>query len=149
MSLLGQRFEKELTKLQKVLQKEGNLLLKRIKKADLTSNLDKKRKELEDLVEKKLKGFEPAYHKFITELQKQAKNAGLDLVKLEKQLKKGAKAAKKTLGAKAGKLKVTKKVQTKIRAAKKTLGKVKKATPVKKARAPKAKKAAASSNTAA
>ena len=93
MKTLIARLQKDISKLQATIHKEGNDLLTRVKKVDLKKDLEKTQKELKKVINAKLKKIEPTYNSFMTELFKNAKKAGIDLGKLEKGLM-GAKKAR-------------------------------------------------------
>ena len=97
MKKLIARIQRDISKLQKTVHKEGNDLLNKIKKLDLKSNLESTRDELRKVLSAKLKKMEPTYHNFIEELRKNAKRAGIDVTKVEKNLKKKVTQAKKQL----------------------------------------------------
>lgn len=123
------KFQKDLNHLQSTIKKESDDLVKKVKLAASKESVEHKRKELEKLVDAKLKKFEPAINKFVHELNVNAKKAGLDLTDLEKKVrsnlqtarsrlsktadmvrkktKKAGKAAPSTTGAKKKKKKVT------------------------------------------
>ena len=124
MNHLISRLQKDLVKLQTTIQKEGNDLLEKIKKLDLKDNISGKKKELEKVIDTKLGRIEPVYNKVMVEIRKNAKKAGIDLVKLEKEIKKQAKAAGKKIKSK----KTTKKAKKKTAAGKKTATTAKKKT---------------------
>lgn len=112
------KFQKDLNALQSSLKKEGDDLIKKVKKVTTKDELDARKRELEKLVEAKLKRMEPAINRFMHELNTNAKKAGVDLTKLESKVRsnlqtarsklhKAASSVKKT-GVKAGKRKATK-----------------------------------------
>jgi flagellar hook-basal body complex protein FliE len=103
--------------------------LKKVKTAAGKENVQAKRKELEKLLEKNLKKYEPTISKFVAEVNKNAKKAGVDLTDLEKKVRDNLHTARTRL-AKAS---ATVKTRTAVKG--------KKAAPAKKAAAP-AKKAA-------
>lgn len=94
MNKLISRIQKDIMKLQKVVHKEGNDLLEKIKELDLKTNIDQKKKELFKVLSAKLKKMEPSYNAFIDEVRKNAKKAGVELEKIEKTIK--ARVGKKT-----------------------------------------------------
>ncbi len=97
MKKLVARIQRDISKLQKTVHKEGNDLLNKIKKLDFKSNLESTRDELKKVLSAKLKKMEPTYHNFIEELRNNAKKAGIDVSKVEKNLKKKVTQAKKQL----------------------------------------------------
>lgn len=99
MKTLISRIQKDITKLQKAVHKEGNELLEKIKELDLKSNLDQTKKDLMKVLTAKLKKLEPSYNTFVREIRKNAKKAGIELEKLEKTIK--AKVSTKTNKTKA------------------------------------------------
>lgn len=80
------RLQKEFKSLQKVIEKEGDDLVKKVKAATNSKNVAATRKQVEALVEEKLKKFEPAIKSLITEVKKNAKKAGIDLTDLEHKI---------------------------------------------------------------
>ena len=113
------RFQKDIGKLQETLQKESNDLIDKVKHLELIDSIDGKKRELEKIFQKKLKKLEPAYLQFVGELRKNAKKAGIDIDKLEKEIKGKAtvatKSLKKTTSAQKKKVKAsTKKAKKKI-----------------------------------
>lgn len=90
------RLQKDLGHLQKTLEKEGNDLVKKVKNAANKRDLVAKGKDLEKLVEKKLKEFEPTFNKVVANIRKQAKKAGVDLDVLTHRAKSGITKAKAT-----------------------------------------------------
>jgi len=118
------KLQKDLNNLQKTLKKEGDDLVTIVKKTATKENLVTKGKELEKLVNLKLKEFEPQINRFMTDVRKNAKKAGIDIDVLEKQLR-------SKLSTTAGKAKTAAgKART---AASKAKGAVKKKAPAKKA----------------
>lgn len=117
MKLVLSRLQDDIRKLQTTIHKESADLIERVRKIDLKDNIDAGRKELEKVLGTKLKRFEPIYHTFLREIQKNAKKAGIDLGDLETRFKKSTGAAGKRLKStrvKAGaKLKTVKKAVTK------------------------------------
>ena len=132
-------FQKDLKQLQKKIKQEGDHLVSKAKNAATKDNLNAKRKEVEHLVEQKLKKLEPTINRFVHELNQTAKTAGVDLTDLEKKVRTNLATARGRLAKASGKA-----------GSKKTTGKAKKAAPKKAAvkRAP-AKKATAAANSAA
>lgn len=125
MKRMISKLQKEIQNIQDTLLKEGNEFLEKLKILELKGNVEAKKNEIEKIFFKKIKKVEPAYHKFINELKHNAKKAGIDIDKLEKELKFKADSAKKTLQKQShlGK-KQTLAVKNTL---KKTLNKVKKA----------------------
>jgi hypothetical protein len=120
MKKLIARLQKDISKLQDVVHKEGNDLLEKIKHLDLKKNIDFTKKELMHLLSVKLKKMEPSYNNFISELRKSAKKAGIELEKLEKNIKAKAKKAKSTFPKMNKKTKSKAKTASKGTARKKT-----------------------------
>lgn len=94
-------FQKDLNVLQKTLKKESDELVKKVKTTANKDSVVAKRKELEQLIEKNLKKYEPTINKFVHELNTSAKKAGVDLTQLEKKVKDNLKTARTRL-TKAG-----------------------------------------------
>ena len=81
------KLQKDLNQLQKTIKKEGDDLVKIVKTTATKENLVAKGKEIEILVNKKLKEFEPQITRFMTDVRKNAKKAGIDIDVLEKQFR--------------------------------------------------------------
>lgn len=94
-------FQKDLNTLQKSVKKESEDLVQKLKTAANKDSVQAKRKELEQMVEKKLKKFEPTINKFVHELNVSAKKAGVDLTELEKKVRTNLQTARTRL-SKAG-----------------------------------------------
>ena len=99
MKKLIARLQKDISKLQKTVHKEGNDLLKKIKQLDLSNNVGFTKKELLHAIGTRIKKFEPTYNTLVAEIKKNAKKAGIELDKIEKNLKSKAKKAKKEFSA--------------------------------------------------
>ena len=131
MNHLVAKLQKDVEKLQQTILRESNELLERVRnadlKADLRDNIDLKRKEIEKTISNKLKRLEPAYRQFMDELRKNARKAGIDIDKIEKEIleRAGARLQKvagtRSAGKAAGK-KVTKSAKKKATQVKKTYG---------------------------
>ena len=102
MKNLISRIQKDITKLQKAVHKEGNDLLDKIKDIDFKANIDQTKKELLKVLSAKLKKIEPTYNSLVEEVRKNAKKAGVELGKLEKTIKARVATKKKKSKAKAG-----------------------------------------------
>lgn len=98
MNKLIAKFKKDLNdlqkNLQKTIQKESDDLIKKVKTVATKQNIMAKTKELEVLVEKKLKKFEPALESFMKGVRANAEKAGIDMNKFESRLRSAAKAAR-------------------------------------------------------
>jgi hypothetical protein len=98
------KLQKDLKHLQSTIEKEGNDLLKKAKKAvddmEVPKKVNAKTKELEKLIESKFDKFEPALYKFIGEVAKNAKKYGLEVGDLEKIVRSSVKKAKSSLSQK-------------------------------------------------
>ena len=81
----------DLNKLQKTLEREGEVLIGKIKeaanKAATNKNVVAKKKEFEKLVDTQIKKLEPAFDKFYKELKVTANKYGVNLEKFEEQVK--------------------------------------------------------------
>ncbi len=81
----------DLNKLQKTLEREGEVLIGKIKdaanKAASNKSVVEKKKEFEKLVDTQIKKLEPAFDKFYKELKVAAGKYGVNLDKLEKSVK--------------------------------------------------------------
>ncbi len=80
-------FQKDLSQLQKTLKKESDQLLKKVKTSTQKDSLQAKRSEIEKLIEKNLKKYEPTINKFVADVHKSAKKAGIDLTDIEQKVK--------------------------------------------------------------
>ena len=131
------RVQKDLVKLQKTLKKEIDDLGQKIKSAAKAQTVGAKTREIERLLELRLKKFEPAIEKFYKEVKANAGKYGIDLGGLEKRVKsartkwgRGTRAGastggtkKKTSSARASGTKATtKRATTGVRPKKKSRG---------------------------
>ncbi len=91
MKKLITKIQKDISKFQDTIHKEGNDFLAKIKKIDFKSNIDETKKELIKVLTAKLEKMEPTYNNFLNEVRKNAKKAGIDIDKLEKNIKTKAK----------------------------------------------------------
>lgn len=112
------RLQKDLAHLQKTLKQEGDDLVKKLRTATNTKNLKATGRQLEKMVEQRLKKFEPQMNRVLKDLRTNAKKAGLDIDAIEKNVrarlgvKPAAKPRKKTT-AKARKAPARKRPATK------------------------------------
>lgn len=115
------KFQKDLNMLQKSLKKESDDIVKKVKAATKKDNIQAKRHEVEALIEKNLKKYEPTINKFVHELNSSAKRAGVDLTELEQKVRDNLKTARVRMAKASGKGKsgVTK-AMPKVKKAKKT-----------------------------
>lgn len=115
MKGLVERMQKEVKSLQKTLEKEGNDLIAKAKKmaGDIAKNKNvaKTTKDLEKLIAVQVKKMEPAFTKFVGEVEKGAEKYGFDLKGMEKKVrttvKKASVSLQRTIGG-AAKKKTTK-----------------------------------------
>ena len=153
MNEMISRLQKDLHKLQNTFEKEGEILLERIRKtaSQAEDNVAHRREEVADLIEKQIKKFEPALEKFYKELKTNAARYGVDLSDIEDKVRSTTKkAAAKLRKPASGKKKAsTKKKASNVgkKAKKKTAGKktTAKKTTAKKSSATKKKTAKKSS----
>lgn len=89
------RLQKDLAQLQKTIQQESDDLLKKVKTAATKDNIIAKGKEIEKLMETKLKRFEPQLNKFMEDVRKNAKKAGIDIDTIGQQVRSKIKTAGK------------------------------------------------------
>ena len=91
MNEILNKVQVDLNKLQKTLEREGEVLIGKIKeaanKAATNKNVVEKKKEFEKLVDTQIKKLEPAFDKFYKELKVAAGKYGVNLDKLEKSVK--------------------------------------------------------------
>lgn len=133
MNKLINKLQKDLNKIQATIQKEGNDLLKKIKKLNIKDNLDATRREIESVIETRLAKLEPAYEKFMEEVRKNAKKTGIDFDKIEAKIlstttKAGKKIKKTTKKPKATKNSAPKASKAEKNATKKASSTAKKTT---------------------
>lgn len=152
MNELINRVQKDLNKLQATFEKEGEVLLEKIRKSATKAekNVNHKKDEVATLIEKQIKKFEPALEKFYQELKVNAGKYGVDLTDIEKKVKTTTKRAATKLKKKSSsKKKSTKKKAVKKKVAKKkTAKKPAKKTAAKKKVAKKATKKKSTTKTA-
>lgn len=98
MNEILNKVQTDFNKLQKTLEREGEVLISKIKdaanKAASNKSVVAKRKEFEKLVETQFKKFEPALDKFYKDLKVTAKKYGVNLERLEEGVKTGVKTTK-------------------------------------------------------
>lgn len=114
------KLQKDLTHLQKTLKQEGDDLVKKLKTATSRKNLTATGKQIEKMVETRLKKFEPQMNRVLSDLRKNAKKAGLDMDTIEREVRArlGVKAkGKKKTTAKARKAPARKRPARKTMAA--------------------------------
>ncbi len=91
MNEILNKVQVDLNKLQKTLEREGEVLIGKIKeaanKAASNKNVVEKKKEFEKLVDTQIKKLEPAFDKFYKELKVAAGKYGVNLDKIEKSVK--------------------------------------------------------------
>jgi hypothetical protein len=80
--------QKDFVKLQKTLKQEIDDLGAKIKGVANSPNVAAKTRQIEKLLEKQLKNFEPALEKFYSEVKVNAGKYGIDLAGFEKRVKK-------------------------------------------------------------
>ncbi len=101
------KVQKDLSKLQKTIEKEGEILLGKLmsaaNKATSNKNVVQKRKEIEKLVESQIEKLEPAFEKFYTEVKTTAGRYGVDIEKIEKKVRTKTGSIKKKAKAAASK----------------------------------------------
>ncbi len=126
------RVQKDLQKFQKTIEKEGEDLIEKIKTLGnqaKNASVAAKRRDVEKLLEKKVKDVVPVVERLFKEVKTNARKYGIDLGSLEDKVRKSAarfvdakparKAAKKSTAKKAA----AKKATTKKKAAKKAKAK--------------------------
>lgn len=104
MNEILNKVQTDLGKLQKTLEREGEILLGKLKeaanKAAANKSVQAKRKEIEKLVEAQIKRFEPALDKFYSELKTTASKYGVDMEKVETKVRSAKEKAASTFGNK-------------------------------------------------
>ena len=102
MSDILHRVQTDLSKLQKTIEKEGEVLLDKIKtaanKAASNKNVVEKRKEIGLLVEAQYKKFEPTLDRIYKDLKGTAEKYGVDVEKIENGVKATTERAAHHLG---------------------------------------------------
>lgn len=110
MNEILNKVQVDLNKLQKTLEREGEVLIGKIKeaanKAATNKSVVEKKKEFEKLVDTQIKKLEPAFDKFYKELKVAAGKYGVNLDKLEKNVKTTTKKAVSRLNIKTKEPKV-------------------------------------------
>jgi hypothetical protein len=106
----------DLNKLQKTLEREGEVLIGKIKeaanKAATNKSVVEKKKEFEKMVDTQIKKLEPAFDKFYKELKVAAGKYGVNLDKLEKSVKTTTEKAASRLNIQTKSTKAKPKTQT-------------------------------------
>ncbi len=104
MNEILNKVQSDLGKLQKTLEREGEMLLSKLKdaanKAAANKSVQAKRKEIEKLVETQIKRFEPALDKFYSELKTTASKYGVDMEKVETKVRSAKEKAASTFASK-------------------------------------------------
>jgi len=107
MNEILNKVQKDLSKLQKTIETEGEILLGKLmsaaNKATSNKNVVAKRKELEKLVESQIQKLEPAFEKFYKEVKTTAGKYGVDMEKIESKVSKVRATAKSKVKAKTAK----------------------------------------------
>ena len=111
MNEILNKVQKDLSKLQKTIEAEGEILLGKLmsaaNKATSNKNVVAKRKEIERLIEKQVAKLEPAFEKFYKEAKATAGKYGVNIEKIEKKVRSKAKTKVKSTKANAAKVKKT------------------------------------------
>lgn len=126
--------QKDVSEFQKTVQKEGDVLVRKFKGAVNKKTFIERGKEIEKLVETKMKQFEPALETFLMKITNQAERAGIDISDLERsvmsnfkkartKLRETAKKVKKKSKSSAGKKSTASKAAPKKATTKKTASK--------------------------
>lgn len=112
MNEILNKVQKDLSKLQKTIEAEGEILLGKLmsaaNKATSNKNVVAKRKEIERLIEKQVAKLEPAFEKFYKEAKATAGKYGVNIEKIEKKVRSKAKVKTKTKSTKPDAAKVKK-----------------------------------------
>lgn len=118
------RLQKDLSRLQTTIEKEGDDLIKKVRTLTDKKKIEKTRHEIEAIVSKKLQSFEPALKKFVTAIEQNAAKAGIDVKAVEKKVRTTANKAKakiaKTNAVKSRPAAKSKSTSTKAKAPAKT-----------------------------
>ncbi|MBC7532004.1 MAG: hypothetical protein H7318_10530 [Oligoflexus sp.] len=111
MNEILNKVQKDLSKLQKTIEAEGEILLGKLmsaaNKATSNKNVVAKRKEIEKLIEKQVARLEPAFEKFYKEAKATAGKYGVNIEKIEKKVRSKVKTKAKSTKADAAKVKKT------------------------------------------
>ena len=96
------KVQKDLSRLQKTIEKEGEVLLGKLmtaaNKATSNKSVIAKRKEIESLIDTQIQKLEPAFEKFYTEVKSTAGKYGVDIEKIEKKVRASTSKVKKSKG---------------------------------------------------
>lgn len=92
------RLQKDLNNLQKTLKTEGDDLVKKLRTMTDKKKLTATGKQIEKMVEQRLKKFQPQVDRVLKDIRNNAKKAGINVDSLEKTVrsKLGVKTKKKT-----------------------------------------------------
>jgi adenosylmethionine-8-amino-7-oxononanoate aminotransferase len=146
------KLQKDLKNLETAVKKDSDELLKKVKSYATKENLTAAGVEIEKILEKKLKEFEPTINKVVGEIRKNAAKAGINVDNVESTVRSTVKKAAATVRSAAEKRgfdvdKTMAKVKTAAKSAAETAKK--KAEPVTKKVVSKVKKAKSPSTKAA
>ena len=146
------KLQKDLKNLETAVKKDSDELLKKVKSYATKENLTAAGVEIEKILEKKLKDFEPTINKVVGEIRKNAAKAGINVDNVESTVRSTVKKAAATVRSAAEKRgfdvdKTMAKVKTAAKSAAETAKK--KAEPVAKKVVSKVKKAKSPSTKAA
>lgn len=94
------KLQKELAHLQKTLKQEGDDLVKKLRTVTNKKSLKATGKQIEKMVEMRLKKFEPQVSRVVSDLRKSAKKAGINVDAIEKTVREklGVKTKRKAAG---------------------------------------------------
>lgn len=92
------KLQKDLNNLQKTLKTEGDDLVKKLRTMTDKKKLTATGKQIEKMVEQRLKKFQPQVDRVLTDIRKNAKKAGINVDELEKTVRSrlGVKSKKRT-----------------------------------------------------
>lgn len=114
--------KKDLNRLQETMKREGDLLIKNLKKtvedSETREAIRTSTKEVEEVIEKRIKSMEPALNNFMSGVRTNAQKYGIDVSKFEAKITSAAKAARSKMSKATAK--ATTKKPAKAKKSKKT-----------------------------
>lgn len=87
------KLQKDLKSLETAIKKDSDELVKKVKSYATKENLTAAGVEIEKVLEKKLKEFEPTLNKVVSEIRKNAAKAGINVDQVESQVRSTVKKA--------------------------------------------------------
>jgi hypothetical protein len=93
MNSFIKKLQKDLKNLESAVKKDSDELLKKVKAYATKENITAAGAEIEKVLEKKLKDFEPTINKVVTEIRKNAAKAGINVDTVESKVRSTVKKA--------------------------------------------------------